>query len=142
MSRTMFSILLVAVLAATTSAFVPAVSTTTTTSSKPALVVRLEAHPNENNKNMDKIKHMVTVASAAAVTASAPLVAMAEETDDYVYGAVNAPIGIAWGAGVLAILTALLPVFLSSGEDAFNEMRDADAEGWGTGNSDKLRNRK
>ena len=81
-------------------------------------------------------------AVAAAVALSSPLVAMAEETDEYVYGAVDAPIGLAWGAGVLAILTALLPIALSSGEDAFNEMRDADAEGWGTGNSDKLRNRK
>mmetsp|Transcript_142 Transcript_142/g.237 ORF Transcript_142/g.237 Transcript_142/m.237 type:complete len:135 (+) Transcript_142:131-535(+) len=133
MSRNIFSVLLVALVAATTSAFVPAQTT-----SKPALV-RLEA---KQNQNMEKVKQMFTVASAAAVTTVAPLVALAEEQDDYVYGAVNAPIGLAWGAGLLAILTALLPIALSSGEDAFNEMREKDADAWGSGNSDRLRGRK
>jgi len=56
--------------------------------------------------------------------------------------AVDAPIGIAVGGGILAILTALLPVFLKGGEEAFEEMKENDAAGWGTGNSDKLRKRK
>lgn len=34
--------------------------------------------------------------------------------------------GLAWGAGVLAILTALLPVVLQGGEEAFEEMKDRD----------------
>ena len=65
-----------------------------------------------------------------------------EEVDDYEYGAVNAPIGIAVGAGVLAILTALLPVVLQGGEEAFEEMRQSDEGKWGSGNSDRLNGRR
>ena len=63
----------------------------------------------------------VTTTFAAAVAAS-PLVAVAEG-DDYEYGAVDAPIGIAWAAGVLAILTAAVPVLLQSGEKALEQQR-------------------
>ena len=80
--------------------------------------------------------------TAAVVISTSPFVALAEEVDDYEYGAVNAPIGIAWAAGCLAILTALLPIALSGGENAFNEMKDRDADKWGTGNSDALNRRK
>jgi hypothetical protein len=65
-----------------------------------------------------------------------------EEAGDYEYGAVDAPIGLAWGAGVLAILTALLPIALRGGEDAFNEMREQDADQWGTGNTNRLNKKK
>ena len=50
---------------------------------------------------------------------------------------------IAWAGGVLAILTALLPIALSGGEDAFNEMKENDAGKFGTGDTSALdRNRK
>lgn len=86
------------------------------------------------------LKAAVTTAVAAVVTS--PLVAVAIENDDYEYGKVNAPIGLAWGAGVLAILTALLPIALRGGEDAFNEMKEQDKGTWGSGNSDRLNKRK
>lgn len=56
---------------------------------------------------------LFAVAASAVITSStvfAPLVALAE--DDYEYGAVNAPISIPIVAGILAILTALLPLAL------------------------------
>ena len=81
-------------------------------------------------------------AVAAAVALSSPLVAMAEEVDDYEYGAVDAPIGIAVGGGILAILTALLPIALRGGEEAFEEMRERDSGNWGTGRSDSLDKRR
>lgn len=58
------------------------------------------------------------------------------------YGAVNAPIGIAWAGGALAILTALLPVALQGGEEAFEEMRERDEGKFGTGDSSALDRRK
>ena len=80
--------------------------------------------------------------TAAVVISTSPIMALAEEVDDYEYGAVNAPIGIAWAAGVLAVATALLPLALQGGEDAFNEMKDRDAAEWGTGTTDALKRRK
>ena len=86
---------------------------------------------------------LVEAATAAAVVVStSPLMALAEAEEDYEYGAVNAPIGLAWGVGVLAILTALLPLALRGGEEAFEEMKEKDAPTWGTGNKDKLTKRK
>lgn len=74
---------------------------------------------------------------------AAPFAAMAEEVaDDYEYGAVDAPIGLAWGAGLLAVLTALLPIALQGGEEAFEEMKAKDADSWGSGNSNRLNSRK
>jgi hypothetical protein len=80
--------------------------------------------------------------TAAVVLATSPWMALAEEVDDYEYGAVNAPIGIAWAGGVLAILTALLPVALRGGEEAFEEMRERDEGKFGTGDSSGLDRRK
>lgn len=40
-------------------------------------------------------------------------------------------LGLAAGLGVLAILTAAVPVVLAPGEDAFNEMKDRDQGKWG-----------
>ena len=83
------------------------------------------------------------VAATTAAIATSPLVALAEEVDEYEYGAVNAPIGIAWAGGVLVILTALLPLALQGGEEAFEEMKERDAGKWGTGSNDALdRNRR
>ena len=82
-----------------------------------------------------------TAAGVFATLAASPLAAVAE-SDDYEYGAVDAPIGIAWAAGVLAVGTALLPLALQGGEDAFNEMREKDADVWGTGKTNnKLKKR-
>ena len=83
------------------------------------------------------------VAATTAAIATSPLIALAEEVDEYEYGAVNAPIGIAWAGGVLVILTALLPLALQGGEEAFEEMKERDAGKWGTGSNDALdRNRR
>lgn len=82
------------------------------------------------------------VATTAAAVATSPLMALAEEVDDYEYGAVNAPIGIAWAGGVLAVLTALLPLALQGGEEAFEEMKERDSGNWGTGNTDALKKRR
>jgi hypothetical protein len=77
--------------------------------------------------------------TAAVVIATSPLVALAEEVgDDYEYGAVSAPISVAWVGGLFAIGTALLPIALSGGEDAFNEMKEADKGKFGTGDSSAL----
>ena len=80
--------------------------------------------------------------TAAVVVATSPLMALAEEVDDYEYGAVNAPIGIAWALGILAIGTAFLPVALQGGEKEFNKMKDNDADKWGKGNTDALKSKK
>lgn len=84
---------------------------------------------------------MIVSTSAAVITANVPLLVQAVE-DDYEYGAVNAPIGIAWVVGVLAILTALLPVFLRSGEEAFEEIRNRDEGTFGKSNNDVLKRKK
>ena len=63
-------------------------------------------------------------------------------TDDYEYGAVDAPIGLAWGAGLLAIATALLPIAMQGGEEAFEEMRQSEEADWGKGSSNKLNKRR
>ena len=123
--------LLAAFLAAqTVAAFVPHQVT------RPAFAA-LEASSKPLSERMSQV-----IATTAAAVATSPLVAMAEEVDDYEYGAVNAPIGIAWAGGVLLILTALLPVFLQGGEEAFEEMKERDAGKWGTGNTDALSKRR
>uniref|UniRef100_A0A7S0ANN8 Uncharacterized protein n=1 Tax=Minutocellus polymorphus TaxID=265543 RepID=A0A7S0ANN8_9STRA len=63
-----------------------------------------------------------TAAGVFATLAASPLAAVAE-SDDYEYGAVDAPIGLAWAAGVFAILTAAVPVLLQSGEKALEQQR-------------------
>ena len=50
--------------------------------------------------------------------------------------------GIAVAGGCLAILTALLPVVMQGGEDAFNEMKEEDADTWGSGNAGRLNKRR
>ena len=127
MNRSLVVSLLVALLALQSHAFVVKTPVRTSTA--------LEALA---SKEMIK-----TAFTTAAVTiATNPLVAIAVADDDYEYGAVNAPIGLAWGVGVLAILTALLPIALRGGEEAFEEMKEPDKGTWGTGNSKRLNSRK
>ena len=105
--------------------------------SKPAFAPALQASAKPVSEKVVQF-----MATAAVVISTSPIMALAEEVDDYEYGAVNAPIGIAWAAGVLAVATALLPLALQGGEDAFNEMKDRDAAEWGTGTTDALKRRK
>jgi len=55
--------------------------------------------------------------------------------ENYEYGAVNAPIAIPLVGGLLAILTALIPVFFKGGEQAFEEIKERDSETFGKNNS-------
>jgi hypothetical protein len=89
----------------------------------------------------------VTSATAAALLASNlllfPLVSLAAETaEEYEYGAVDAPIGLAIGAGILAILTAAVPVLLRPGEKALDEMREREGNAFGTGKSQDTLNKR
>jgi hypothetical protein len=127
MNRCFLISLLVAILASTSNGFVVKAP-----NMRPA-TVSLEAH-------LTKEKIIQVATTAAVVLSTSPLMALAEE--DYEYGAVSAPIGLAWGAGVLAILTALLPVALKGGEEAFEEMKDKDKDKWGSGKSDALNSRR
>ena len=77
--------------------------------------------------------------AAAFVVANVPVAAMAIVDDDYEYGAVDAPIGLAFGVGVLAIATAAVPVLMQGGEEAFEEMREREAETFGKDNKNVLR---
>ena len=124
---TIFTIVAMAAIATVSTAFVVKSPT------RPLSLVRVEAQRNE----------MLEIATTAAIVFStSPLAALAEEAGDYEYGAVSAPIGLAWGAGILAILTALLPVVLQGGEKAFDEMKDRDSDSWGTGGGDPLGKKK
>lgn len=130
MQRNFFTAILLGLVVTFASAFVvPSAQT-----SRPALV-RLDA----SNKSVEP-KNFLGVAAAAIMTSAAPAAVWAAENapDDYEYGAVDAPISIAWVVGVLAILTALLPVALKGGEEAFEEMKDRDSDQWGSGTSDVL----
>lgn len=81
--------------------------------------------------------------TAAIAIATSPLVALAEELpDDYEYGAVSAPIGVAWVGGIFAVGTALLPIALQGGEEAFEEMKANDRDTFGKSNDVLNRNRR
>jgi hypothetical protein len=103
-----------ALLSASVQAFVPAVqpssthrATTTTTT--------LAALP-------QAWKDKAAVASAALVAANLPILSAFAIEDDYEYGAVDAPIAVPIIGGILAIGTALLPIALRPGEEAFEEV--------------------
>ena len=103
--------------------------------SAPSLsVTRIEATL-DTRDNEITTKTKIVSAFTTAIVAATPLATLAAATqdDDYVYGAVAAPggLGLAAGLGVLAILTAAVPVLLSPGEDAFNEMKERDQGKWG-----------
>lgn len=129
MSRSSFIIKLLCVLVAVQAAvaFAPhkVVSTTTTKTTPPPVHV-MEATTKPIGEKFTQM-----VCTTAAIVATSPLVALAEEVDDYEYGAVDAPIGIAVVGGILAILTALLPIALQGGEEAFEEMKARDSNKWG-----------
>lgn len=116
MNRCLIALLLVGLFSSFTGAFVPK------SISRPEL--RLQAVQQTTGVNA-KIAAAFTVAAINL----APLAALAEE--DYEYGAVDAPIGIAVGGGILAILTALLPVVMKGGEEAFEEIKDQSADSFG-----------
>ena len=67
-------------------------------------------------------KDKAAVASAALVTANLPVWASFAVEDDYEYGAVDAPPLVPIVGGILAIGTALLPIALRPGEEAFEEV--------------------
>lgn len=97
--------------------------------------------PATANPLVEKMSKFVTTASIAIATS--PLVAFAEELelDDYEYGAVSAPISVAWVGGIFAVGTALLPIALSGGEEAFEEMKEQDKGTFGKSNDVLNRNR-
>ena len=124
MRRTLLSTFLLGLLASFAVAFVPK------TVSRPSM--KLDAF---------KIDGRIA-AVAGIIAANAPLIAQAEE--DYEYGAVNAPGGLALalGVGILAIATAAVPVLLKPGEEAFEEIKERDSSTFGKDTSDVLKSRK
>jgi hypothetical protein len=132
MNRSFIALLLVGLLSSFTGAFVPK------SFSRPEL--RLQAVQQSPSVNA-KIAAALTIAAINI----APLAALAEglAEEDYEYGAVDAPIGIAVAGGIVAILTALLPVVMKGGAEAFEEMKDRDADAGSFGkNKDVLNGRK
>lgn len=123
-------VFLLCLLAGAVTAFVPKAAST-------ARPFALHASPFEN------IEAKIAGASAF-IMANIPsiVLAVAEVDDDYEYGKVDAPIGLAVGAGILAILTALLPIALQGGEKAFEEIKERDADTFGKRNSDVLKKKK
>jgi hypothetical protein len=119
----LFKIVAALVALQTASAFVPRQQKQPTT---PAAV----------NPLVEKMSKFVT--TAAVVISTSPLIALAEEVDDYEYGAVSAPISVAWVGGIFAVGTALLPIALQGGEEAFIEMKENDKGTFGTGDSSAL----
>lgn len=117
-----FKTLLVALLACATNAFVVTPAGTTKTMSRS--MISLEAHKQKNGGG-GLSPQLSAALFTTMVTIGQPLIALAEETD-YEYGAVDAPIGLAVGGGILAIATALLPLALKGGEEAFEEMKERD----------------
>merc|ERR1719273_2753559 len=104
-------------------------------------------HLSKNGMNInDECKTMTKkVASAtAALVAAFPSIAMAvaEAEGDYEYGAVDAPISIAWVGGVFLILTSFLPLAMKGGEEAFEEMKERDSGTFGKRNNVLDRNRR
>lgn len=99
-----------------------------------------------NFNDKKKTTAIASLATFAAIATTSPLAAIAEEVLDadgeYEYGAVDAPPIIPIVGGLLAILTAAVPVVMQGGEEAFNEMRDRDSDKWGSGNTNRLDGRK
>lgn len=128
MQRSIVKFFLLALLSATASAFVVAPTARATT--------RLKA--SKQNEDAGILSPQLKAAAfATMVTMSQPLIALAEE--DYEYGAVDAPPFVPIVGGLLAILTALLPIALRGGEEAFEEMKDDGSFGKG---NDPLKSRR
>lgn len=131
MNRSLISILIVGLVSSFAGAFVP-----TATFARPQ--VSLAAAPQQQQQPSVQAK-IAAALTAAAVTA-APLVALAEE--DYEYGAVDAPISFALIGGILAIATALLPIALKGGEEAFEEIREREEDTFGSRDNKNVLNKK
>jgi len=132
MQQTILKALLFAFLSWTSSAFV--VSPRANTKS-----VSLGALPKNIENPLNNIPTNVKAAAISVFIASQPLIALAEEAEDYEYGAVSAPPLVPIIGGLLAILTALLPIALRGGEEAFEEMKGDGTFGSG---KDVLKSRK
>mmetsp|Transcript_2117 Transcript_2117/g.4613 ORF Transcript_2117/g.4613 Transcript_2117/m.4613 type:complete len:133 (-) Transcript_2117:95-493(-) len=87
-------------------------------------------------------KDKAAVASAALVTANLPVWASFAVEDDYEYGAVDAPPLVPIIGGVLAIATALLPIALRPGEEAFEEIRERESETFGSKDNKSVLNKR
>ena len=121
------------------------------TAPKPSMVGRTTQDVTERQQQQqpevaaqpdNKFASSHAAAFVAAAAAFAPAIAIAAE-ENYEYGTVNAPPLIPIVGGILAILTATLPVFLRSGEEAFDEIREREQETFGSkGNKDVLKRRK
>ncbi len=129
----------------------PIVSLSTSRTSSAVVVTALPSQQQPQNEPLVKstrtsaIQQTISKMSAAFITANTllvPIVLAIVEDDNYEYGAVDAPIGIAVGGGLLAILTALLPIALKGGEEAFEEIKDRDVETFGKRNTDLLKKKK
>ena len=119
----------------------PVVQRSVSTKRQIASVVTVAALPSKPQEQVSNVSKMI----AAVITANTmliPIVQALVEDDNYEYGAVDAPIGIAVGGGLLAILTALLPVALKGGEEAFEEIKDRDVDTFGKRNTDLLKKKK
>ena len=119
----------------------PVVQRSVSTKRHTASVVTVAALPGKQQEQVSNVSKMI----AAVITANTmliPIVQALVEDDNYEYGAVDAPIGIAVGGGLLAILTALLPVALKGGEEAFEEIKDRDVDTFGKRNTDLLKKKK
>lgn len=131
----LFSLLLLSAMASLTSGFLVPLPGAASPRTSVALGAKVSL-PNANRRAQ------WTATAAALIMANIPLIALAAE-EEYEYGAVNAPIGIAVGAGILAIATALLPVALRGGEEAFEDIRERDKKTFGAkSNKDVLKKRR
>lgn len=149
------SFVLAIVFAFGTNAFVPsslpsskrllslnAIPTLQNVNSKITSTVPTSATSNMIPKIFQDMNYKIIIASTAVLMTIPQSVLAAVIEDDYEYGKVDAPIGLAWGVGVLAILTALLPIALRGGEEAFNEMSERDSKTFGKNNNDILNSKK
>ena len=140
MSRiSLVSLFIVGVLASLSTAFVPQRQH----NPRPHAAVALPAAKNTPWHNNEWDAKIIATASAFVMANAVPLIALAAEAEEnYEYGAVDAPIGLAIGGGILAILTALLPIALKGGEEAFEEIKDRDQSSFGKQNKDVLQKKK
>ena len=125
----------------------PIVSVSKSRTSSVVVVAALPSQQPSQNDSLvtSTIQGTVSKMTAAFITANTllvPIVLAIVEDDNYEYGAVDAPIGIAVGGGLLAILTALLPIALKGGEEAFEEIKDRDVDTFGKRNTDLLKKKK
>lgn len=134
------TLLLSAAALTSTAAFTVVPPTTTTIGTTTRL---LASNNNDDFMTTALAKTAAVSAALAAALPSAALAAVSEvNTEDYEYGAVDAPIGLAWAAGTVLILTSLLPLALKGGEEAFEEMREADEGKFGSGDLSALKGKR